>query len=1101
MKSNKNGENKQLYYLYFIESHEQNKELDLFLDKKENNFNSNYLELIFRDEMKSTSDKKYDIFIYRFRIYPKNIKNENKSKKIIITVKLRDENNVIFESKINTQGIEEDKNYFLFDFKFEHNKKLFKTYFPPKSIYITNRCKFVIFMKFLKDNYNILKGEKEIDDLIYYTLKIIDKDFFFYTYILIECYEYKECLKKLLLLFVPEELIVKINNINKEKLNEFKDKINELTNNIEKAFEHIGNDKELEFILLSFIFTFNYYFQKEQIFKMLNNNIIKEQIYEIILMYSNVFKNLELNKECLLYILKKVSSYDKISGILLLNNNFLDLLEIINNSELKILSKLSSFDKTLELENYVVPKIEDNLNEIYNQIKILLLNELILKKFLIKFSDDIFDKYIELYQTRNIEDLILIYKIMIYIKKNDIISDIKNIHKIKALINIKFFELIKTKKINNILLLNYLENYELYTCSELLQNIDYFNFQEIDTEFFIKWKKIDWLKVCKDNKNEFYKKICSHIQNKKDFGILFNLFDIFKTEKDYEKECLENMQEKFILINNSNPSEENSDFVENIIDLIYYSENKNIDVTSLINNNILNNYSDEIIDKIFKGLIKKKLDYSNELTNILLTYFSKNIEKSNVFSIIFILKNYKTQLEIPSEDRGSERESLQKNVFSYLDNFIFNKEEFFSLEQNEKIKLYSNLLKMGMLNETYLPNSDYYVSCISLVYKLSNDLKTNNLEYIYINPFYINNKENILYNRLLLLSNNNEEEANKFKKTIDECIQNSNNILRDLNTINDYLTLFFEDSQKEKINEINDIINNIKNKNINYYKSIYQKYLEIAHEFKNDANENAKFANIYSFKIIYKNLLKINHDENKSLLDAKKYIDIMKNVLEKNNIENIDKDELYNYIKYLNLKQNIFMNDINNLILIYNLENKINKENLSKELSLLSQKEIIILIVNKLIYLIEQLALKKTEFFSVLNIIKNNLNKSKRIYIIEFCKSLLHNYKIDIDYIEDRYLDILIDFDKYPEKINFLLDNNQIETFKKKIKTINEENNNSFECIEKCILYINKLKSENNKILQDKDIISIIINEIYNEKNFYFYLYNYLDKFELLKEL
>ena len=57
---------------------------------------------------------------------------------------------------------------------------------------------------------------------------------------------------------------------------------------------------------------------------------------------------------------------------------------------------------------------------------------------------------------------------------------------------------------------------------------------------------------------------------------------------------------------------------------------------------------------INRFLIKKKLDYSNELTNILLSYFNKNIEKSNVFSIIFILKNYKSQFEKEIEENYPE---------------------------------------------------------------------------------------------------------------------------------------------------------------------------------------------------------------------------------------------------------------------------------------------------------------------------------------------------------------------------------------------------------------------------------------------------------------
>ena len=181
MKNDKNNDNN-LYYLYFIENHQNDKDIELFLEKKENNnINSNYLELIYREEMKNISNISFDVSIYRFRIYPNNIKIEKKQKNPIIIVKLKDENQDKFESKISTKEFEENRNFFLFDFKFDSYKKLFKTYFPPKSFEISNRNKFIIFMKFLKENYKIKKDTKEIEDLIHYTMKIIDKDFFFYT--------------------------------------------------------------------------------------------------------------------------------------------------------------------------------------------------------------------------------------------------------------------------------------------------------------------------------------------------------------------------------------------------------------------------------------------------------------------------------------------------------------------------------------------------------------------------------------------------------------------------------------------------------------------------------------------------------------------------------------------------------------------------------------------------------------------------------------------------------------------------------------------------------------------------------------------------------
>ena len=96
-----------------------------------------------------------------------------------------------------------------------------------------------------------------------------------------------------------------------------------------------------------------------------------------------------------------------------------------------ILSNLSSFNKTLELEKYVIPKNEENLNDIFEQIKKLIQKELNLNKFLIIFSDNIFDRYIELYKKGNIEELILIYKIMNLIKKKIMFQKLIKLIKLK----------------------------------------------------------------------------------------------------------------------------------------------------------------------------------------------------------------------------------------------------------------------------------------------------------------------------------------------------------------------------------------------------------------------------------------------------------------------------------------------------------------------------------------------------------------------------------------------------------------------------------------------------------------------------------------------
>ena len=248
----------------------------------------------------------------------------------------------------------------------------------------------------------------------------------------------------------------------------------------------------------------------------------------------------------------------------------------------------------------------------------------------------------------------------------------------------------------------------------------------------------------------------------------------------------------------------------------------------------------------------------------------------------------------------------------------------------------------------------------------------------------------------------------------------------------------------------------------------------------------------------------MHYDDNKSLVETKKCMEILKLVLIENGINNqkIDINDLEKYIKMLDIN-NISMNEeIAKLIKILKVSNDVNINKITKELILLNQKHKIKSLINLFLYCVEQLEVNQTHFYKILNVINDNINKSKEINVIELSKAILvkNNFNIDNN---NKNLDILIELGENPAKMKFLFDikNHNNEQFFKKIKKVNDENNNAFIGVEKCISFISKyLNDGKNKNYKDKEMINNFLYEIDKNKEMTNYFENYINNFELLTQ-
>jgi hypothetical protein len=296
----------------------------------------------------------------------------------------------------------------------------------------------------------------------------------------------------------------------------------------------------------------------------------------------------------------------------------------------------------------------------------------------------------------------------------------------------------------------------------------------------------------------------------------------------------------------------------------------------------------------------------------------------------------------------------------------------------------------------------------------------------------------------------------------------TNAIFKDLEEIHSYLKLFFAKTHKDAINKINNLTKSIFNNNINYYTNIYQEYEELKKEYKKASNENLVFKDSNIFILMNKNIKKFcGFDEEKSFTKAKRFIELLEKILKENKIKEskVDINELENYSKLININEEELSKEIDKLVAVLNIQKKVDSAKISKGLIALGQKNKMEHVVNILLNFIEKLNLVKTQFYSLLLVIKKN-SKSKDVKILELSKSILSNYNIDLDNDDSKFVEHLIDLEKNPDKIKFLSDNNEIR---------NDDENNFPSIREKKYYFsINKYSLQ----FQDKEIMTILKDEI-----------------------
>ena len=784
-----------------------------------------------------------------------------------------------------------------------------------------------------------------------------------------------------------------------------------------------------------------------------------------------ITKEDNINQNIVNGILKFADNVKEIIIILNLCSNLPKALNliIINFEHLQNIC-LKSKDK-IELTELNDKIVEDQLEQIKEFHNMILEMEKNNSTYFVNFGE-LIRKYINQFRLSNLDNLIILREMIMNQKKfGDELKGMEfqinnEIHQtgIKISRNLKSYEII-----------NFIADIDKfsYHYHELNTIVKSINIYELNKEYLIKFNEI-WNKI--NNKHDYelvIKLIFNKIDCMKDFGLIFKLIPKHLFNFNYSI-LLENKFKTLFYSFNEKICLNIINDISNVLSVFHSSIYSPKDFLCFIENKLPKNILNSCYLHIIKNL---SLSGNKEIKKRIINFFTKPDSINDVESIIYILENI-------NESKNFE---FINDFLNSLDKYIILIQDFYDNNLNNKFKLYKYILKIFY---------DKDISCNNNYFKKSN-LTLNNL-YNKITSFEFNYKEAILLKKqidenyfkekLILINNNHDDENIQFFLNLLKInIQRIEIFYNQLLMTKNFYSFFFEESQKNFIEDLDKKIQTLNDKNnINYL-----------NELENFFNKEEKFTTAKKYQ---------------KLSNSKFFIGIL-NKLKKDNLKDNEEITLFSKsvlmfykLEILNKwKDNYSINKIPSYEIISEEIEKIIKENDdNKELCLfLIHKELKII---KYIHEVEKNGRIKNKFknYKLLTsktmVIKNNINNNILNRNTEIYNNLINKK------IEEKNADIKMENENNSEPNDEEDDKkNEIQEIKKDENIIENdiyEDNKNENIIREGVEDYNEEKIEDS---DDEKINEIKINKIqlnnYLRKKYKFDFENLLIYLPFLKSL
>ena len=1083
------------------------------------NFNS-----IFKEKQKYNK-KEYTINVFYFEIVPKELREKDfdiKSKKYKALINLN------YDKKF--EGIilfKENKNNFIYDFKFKEYKGWIVNESPPESIKYSKIEQLKIYDEVLK------KINAKQDDKLYKHL-ILDSQcyitgqpffFDFYLQILRICYSQKE-VKTLLMMFKLE----KVQEPEKIEIKKFSGILNLIEKNPKKHLLKYCENKDNPEKYLKYFYTILLYFrmkyQKDKVQALLTNKNYNKYLVEILPTNYKYFLKLDIPDELISEILQQKNlSYTIIIGTLSYEHSIEKVLYIINNN-CEIIANCCINEKRIIIMSEISnPKLTDDLNKILNEIEKVVNYQLINKKIFISFDEQFWKIYIQYNDKKNIKNLVLIDKAITCCQEIDK-SFNPNDLELKKKIHNDGLLAIQKGELKNEDLIEFIEKDDIYFKDKdfetkefrpftILKGID---LENADEKFYEKFKKSKIFKIFSFNEFEFKKEFINIIDDMKDFGKFLKLFD-YKNTKIFDYTLCQLLIEKFKNLIKTYKIETCPNFIQDVCSFIYiidqrYKEN-NQNINEFLKNTIeINIKSVQTLKDIYIYLFNKYNDLSKDAIDSIAKYFTNDKEKLKRENILFVLRNFNSDYFL-------------KLILNRINDCIIKKEELFSHDKDiDSFNLLDDIRKLKIL-EKYptLNETNYFKSIDNLCKTILNDIKSGNIKYsLFSSMWNSNDNKKIIKDRLKIILYKNVNDVEICVKELDDRRKKTIEIKKFLSKLSGVLKEFYPRMHEDKIILLNNLEKQINNGMLKDIENdeIKSKINELKKILPDDLDKKAKLKKskffIYFFSINKANNVIKKEDE--IFNETEKDFIKLKSLFEENWINKIDEiiiKECYQELK--NMKDENILSELKFLRDYFDLKDikDLYLVKLLDEIKIFSKKEEIFQVANSCIHFIsefkikkndnQKFGVKKTELFDSVMKLRDELHKNISVEKIKEYGLLLEKFGIKIinQTEEDKkLLSILASLYDRKGSLSFILKLTNEDC--RHLQEMVSESENTFltgaqiQDMTECLNFIHNL-GDLNETSTDQELIKILKSKINEHKNIPVYFIQYTNNYGQIQEL
>jgi hypothetical protein len=277
-----------------------------------------------------------------------------------------------------------------------------------------------------------------------------------------------------------------------------------------------------------------------------------------------------------------------------------------------------------------------------------------------------------------------------------------------------------------------------------------------------------------------------------------------------------------------------------------------------------------------------------------------------------------------------------------INKYNITEKDFFNLEETNNYKLFKNLLNEKILEKKEFQNTEYVKNAKEKVNKVQQKINNGDILFTDISQFFNKAKpdEEKLFEIIKTISLNNQNNAIDLKIKIDDFYIETIKVIDDLQLIHEDFIVFYLNKEKNNIEELKTIIDELKTGNLNCYKKKYvQKYNNFKNNYYEKAKERAnKRKSIFFTTIFLNNQALYKNNDDKCVEETEKTFEELKKIFNMG-IRSLDKDLLQiclNSIKGKSEKE--IDEEIEILINIFNIQDY-KKEQIRKSMIILSKKE------------------------------------------------------------------------------------------------------------------------------------------------------------------